>query len=345
MFTAVKKYRIRIALLNAVFIGLITSGVRHYGEKDDLLYAREIMVLFLDGFLLALISWFLIFRMFDFKTAYGKHGIVRFVGLFLLIMLVTTGFYIGLLSCFREVLVENRSKFYDLSDLVSWGGVRVLLINVFVLTIKYSTDSNEAKREALLKNEMLMNENIVSKYEALKQQVNPHFLFNSLNSLKSLIKTDTERSVDFVIRLSDVYRYLLKHGAHGTVALREELDFMNAYIFLLERRYEQNLHIDVDLPEEYLDTMIPPVSLQILVENAVKHNIVSSARPLNVRIAIEDNCILVENNLQPKYSTEKSEKIGLGTIDNRYRLLTEKRIEVKNEEGKFRVYLPLILAV
>ncbi|MCF6403130.1 histidine kinase [Chitinophaga filiformis] len=348
MFRKMSKIRPRIAILNAIFIALITSGARHYGdygERDNLLTTSEIAALFLAGFVISLTSWIIIFTSFDFRTSYKRWRIIQAALRFLLITIVTAFIYILILNYYRPVMVEYKSKFEEWSVLCQWGYYRCLLINFFILIIKFSTDNNIAKREALLRNEMLQKENIVAKYEALKQQVNPHFLFNSLNSLKSLIMVHPERSVDFVIRLSDVYRYLLKHGVNGTVTLSEELEFLQSYIFLLERRYETNLSIEIDLPERYLSSIIPPVSLQILIENAVKHNVVSAAKPLSVRISIQDDFIHVENDLQPRYSIEKSEKIGLATLDHRYRLLSEKGVRIETKEKKFSVLLPLIYEV
>lgn len=345
MLSTLKKIHPGLAILNALFIGLISSEVRRYGRTDDLLTKPEIIALFLAGFIVCLASWATIFTVFDFKRTYNSWRILRGFAIFLLITSLATCLYLMILYNFRPVMIENRSKFEEWGDLLQWGCFRCSLFNIFILIIKFSTDNSAAKREALLKNEMLLKENIAARYEALKQQVNPHFLFNSLNSLKSLIMIDVERSVDFVIRLSDVYRYLLKHSTKGTVSLKDELEFLHAYIFLLQGRYETNLSIEIDLPEPYLDSIIPPVSLQILIENAVKHNVVSSARPLKVRISIHDDCILVENDLQPRYSIERSEKIGLSTLDHQYRLLSEKGIRIETKDNKFSVFLPLILGV
>lgn len=339
-----EQYRFKLALLNALFISLITSGVRRYWDEHDLLHPPEIAVLFTTGFIVSLTSWVLLFGTFDFKKPYRGWKLLRAAGLFLLITAIASVLYVSIISCFKNVIIESAPKLTDVFQLISWGVGRCLPINAFILIIKYSTDENELKRKVMLRNEMLLNENVIAKYEALKQQINPHFLFNSLNTLKSLIRIDAERSVDYVIRLSDVYRYLLKHGENVTVTLREEMGFLNAYIFLLESRYENNLTVNVDIPENYLDALIPPVSLQILIENAVKHNVVSKARPLSIQVSIEDENIVVRNNLQPRYSVEISTGTGLGTIDHRYRLLTDKGIHIHSGEQTFTVYLPVISA-
>lgn len=339
-----EQYRFKLALLNAIFISLITSGVRRYWDKNDLLHPPEIAVLFMTGFIVSITSWVLLFRAFDFKKPYKGWKLLKAVALFLLITAIASVLYVSIVSCFKNVIIESARKLTDIFQLISWGVGRCLPINAFILIIKYSSDENELKRKVMLRNEMLINENIIAKYEALKQQINPHFLFNSLNTLKSLIRLDAERSVEYVIGLSDVYRYLLKHGDNITVTLREEIGFLNAYIFLLERRFENNLTVNVDIPENYLDSLIPPVSLQILIENAVKHNVVSKARPLRIQIGIENHRILVQNNLQPRYSVEVSTGTGLGTIDHRYRLLIDKSIIINSGEKTFTVYLPIISA-
>jgi LytS/YehU family sensor histidine kinase len=185
--------------------------------------------------------------------------------------------------------------------------------------------------------------NMQSQLEGLKNQVNPHFLFNSLNTLTYLIPENSEKSVHFVQQLSKVYRYILEIRDKKLILLEEELNFLNAYTFLLKERFGKNLHIKIDIPEVHLNDKIIPLSLQILFENAIKHNIISSEKPLFMEVFIENgNKLIVKNNLQKKNQVMNSTKLGLQNIKNRYRFFSEKEVEVIVTQESFIVILPMI---
>ncbi|OWY23778.1 histidine kinase [Sphingobacteriales bacterium UPWRP_1] len=196
---------------------------------------------------------------------------------------------------------------------------------------------------AAIETEQLKKENLLSQLETLKNQVNPHFLFNSLNTLSALIHENPDLAVEFVQKLSKVYRYILEIRDNQTVTLQEELKALNAYIFLLKTRFDAGLQVEINIPEAIKQYLIVPLSLQILIENAVKHNIVSAQRPLCLEIFTDANHhIVVKNNLQKKNQTMPSTQLGLQNIDNRYRLLTGQSIEVVATLQSFSVSLPLI---
>lgn len=188
----------------------------------------------------------------------------------------------------------------------------------------------------------LKQDNIAFQFEILKNQVNPHFLFNSLNVLSSLIYINQDDAAKFVRQLSKLYRHLLDNRNVETITIKEELDILDAYIYLLKTRFDQNLFIEIDIPESLLQKEIVPMALQMLLENSVKHNIISKTMPLNVAIGIENNeYVFVSNNLQTKALVEPSPKLGLENINKRYRYLCDKEIEIiRNTE--FKVKLPLI---
>ena len=190
----------------------------------------------------------------------------------------------------------------------------------------------------------LQEENIISQFETLKSQVNPHFLFNSLNVLSSLIFIDREKAAKFVRQLSKVYRYVLDHKDMDTITLQEELPFIDSYIFLLKTRFDRNLQVKIDIPEHMLKMSVAPMVIQLLIENAIKHNVISKQKPLRVSISASerDGYLTVTNNLQLKSSTERSSRIGLSNIQKRYDFLTGKKIEVINDENHFKVNIPLI---
>lgn len=191
--------------------------------------------------------------------------------------------------------------------------------------------------------EELLRINLHSQYNSLKQQVNPHFLFNSLNSLSSLISIAPGQAEKFVEEMSRVYRYLLQSNEGGLTTLDKELDFIASYTHLLKTRFGEGLQVCIKVDEVARQRYIPPLTLQLLVENAVKHNEVSSASPLRLRIFSEGgHRLTVSNNLQRRNITVQSEKVGLANIIAQYRLLNHPFVEVREADGEFDVVLPLI---
>jgi LytS/YehU family sensor histidine kinase len=191
----------------------------------------------------------------------------------------------------------------------------------------------------------LQEENIISQFESLKAQVNPHFLFNSLNVLSSLIFIDQQKASKFVRQLSKVYRYVLEHKDMDTISIKEELPFIESYIFLLKTRFDQNLNVDLSIPEDKIYLKVAPMVIQLLIENAIKHNIVSKTRPLTIALRVKDDYIEVRNNLQLKSSTEVSSKVGLNNIKKRYEYLTNRKVVIVEGDDAFIVKIPLLEAV
>lgn len=198
------------------------------------------------------------------------------------------------------------------------------------------------KRSAI-ETEQLKKEMVQSQLETLKSQVNPHFLFNSLNTLVSVIPEDPDKAVDFVRKLSKVYRYILEIRDKELISVQDELDFLNAYLFLQKSRFGENLQVQVNIPEHLQQDQIVPLSLQMLMENAIKHNIVSTEKPLRVSIETEkDNFLVIKNNLQLKQQVMDSTGTGLENISNRYQFATNKKVERIVTTSHFIVALPLI---
>jgi hypothetical protein len=185
--------------------------------------------------------------------------------------------------------------------------------------------------------------NLQNQINALKTQINPHFLFNNLNSLSSLITVDAELAERFVDQLSSVYRYLLQQNSRDLCALKEEMQFIDAYFHLLKTRFGNGIFMHVDVADAYLHHSIPPMTLQLLVENAIKHNITSVSRPLTIKLFTnESGRLIVENNLRPKTMAVESNRIGLQNIMMKYKLLDQSEVTVTMDDEKFVVGLPLI---
>ncbi len=196
-------------------------------------------------------------------------------------------------------------------------------------------------RKAALDTETLKKEGAIARYEALKSQVNPHFLFNSLNALTNLVYEDQSKAVKFIKQLSEVYRYVLDTREKETVTLQDELRFIKSYLYLQEIRFGNSLKVKLEL--DGATGNVAPLALQLLLENAIKHNIVSQEEPLSVEMAVRDGFIWVENKLQKKTSLgENSPGMGLNNIQNRYKFLSNKEVIIRKDEGKFSVGLPII---
>ena len=181
-----------------------------------------------------------------------------------------------------------------------------------------------------------------AKYETLKTQLNPHFVFNSLNTLLAMVECNPE-AVKYVESLSDFLRYILQTREKEAVLLRDELATMNQYIFIQKSRFGNKLRVDLDIPESYYHFAVPPLALQILLENAIKHNVISKDSNLVIRMFIEgEKYIVVENKINRKEDVEVSTGIGLNNIKSRYLFLSGKEVKINEENGIFKVSLPLI---
>ncbi len=182
-----------------------------------------------------------------------------------------------------------------------------------------------------------------SQLDTLRNQVNPHFLFNSLNTLSSIIHDEPDLAVDFVQKLSKVYRYILEIREKDLIQLEDELKCIEAYKFLLKIRFGDNFSYEHNIEKENLKLFLAPLSLQILMENAIKHNIISKKKPLKIKLSMtEEGDLLVQNNLQKKQLAVSSTKMGLQNIKSRYQMLTRKEVQVWEDENSFNVIIPLI---
>lgn len=191
--------------------------------------------------------------------------------------------------------------------------------------------------------EKLLIEKTQSQLDALRSQINPHFLFNSLNTLEALTEEKHENSTQFVRELANVYRFILQSQDKKLNTLKEELDFISAYSFLLKTRFGDNLTLTIAVEECDHVKQLPPLTLQLLVENAMKHNIISSTKPLHIKItSVENNFLAVTNKLQKKSQTIASTKIGLNNISQRYQILGERKMAVEETAHEFKVTVPLI---
>ena len=227
-----------------------------------------------------------------------------------------------------------------LKPLVTGNMVRDIIIAVFILFTSSQSYISSKQQQTALENRTLIAENLRTRYEALKNQVDPHFLFNSLNTLNALIKIDAGKAQQYVQQLSLVFRYTLQN--EEVISLEEELRFTQAYCHLMQIRYGDSLRFEYCIDPRFNRYSIIPLSLQVLVENAIKHNVVTSQQPLIIRLFTGDNgTVSVSNPIQLKKETEPGEGVGLVNLSERYRLMWQKGIVITQNDGVFCVEITL----
>jgi two-component system, LytTR family, sensor kinase len=235
-----------------------------------------------------------------------------------------------------------QSHGYAMQDVIINSNNAAIFSSLTVVAIYESIYFMSELRESIEEKELLKRESLQAQLNALKTQVNPHFLFNNLNTLASVIPENPKQAVDFVQQLSKVYRHILEVKDEKAIPLKDELDVLKAYAFLLKTRFGNNLDIDINVADEKMQKKIVPLSLQLLMENAIKHNIVSSDKPLKIDVYAVNGTLVVSNNLQKKNQVFESTGIGLDNIRNRYKLLSDKIVEVTESSTNFTVSIPLI---
>ena len=220
--------------------------------------------------------------------------------------------------------------------IISFGVSSFLHAKAFMTNWKIAMTQESTKQEIVAKTE-------TAKFESLKSQLDPHFLFNSLNVLTSLIGENPYKAEKFTTQLSKVYRYVLEQRNKDLIPVLEEIKFANTYMELLGMRFEDAVKFEIPSSITNKNLKIVPLSLQLLLENAVKHNVVSSSKPLTIRIYEQDNYLIIENNINPKQAIGQGTKVGLRNIADRYGLITDKNVIIENNNKIFKVSLPLLL--
>lgn len=221
--------------------------------------------------------------------------------------------------------------------------VPIILITIMTMAIYEAIYYNIRLKKSVREEEQTKQAIVQAQLDALRNQAQPHFFFNTLNTLRDIIDQNSkEDAKKFVDKLSDMYRFLLEAGNSNLISLRDELKFSKAYIHIQSERFGDNLKLNWNIPEASLDAMTVPMSLQLLLENAIKHNVISKAKPLEVNINIKDDYVVVYNRIQVKSTQLPSTKVGLKNIEKRYALITEKPVEIVDNGNQFSVSLPLL---
>lgn len=334
-----------------VIISVAVSFLIHIPEVIDLLGKFESHNVFpgiqpfevineiIFSFLALLFLFWLNTVVFGFNKTTAKIGWQKLALSFALCWLASTIlsniFYILHLS-FDILAVQSTIHHY-------LHPIRDFIISCVVTGSCYIIYITRKQQKIILENQQLKLENILSQYESLKSQLNPHMLFNSLNTLRSLIREEPVKAQNYTQELSNVLRYMLHENDSPKTTLAEELEFIEGFIFLLVMRYESNLIFEMETDKRFNSYLLPPMSLQVLIENAVKHNEISNRNPLKISIKTsEDNMLHVCNRIQPKLTNTTGTGIGLNNLVKRYRLLFNKEIIIDNTDNTFCVSIPLI---
>lgn len=261
--------------------------------------------------------------------------------LFFVLSFLTISLIVTLMLCLPRLDTYTWGELFASRQLEAVFLVAAML-NILIMgatdVILYYRKSHRKALDA----EITKKNKVKYQYDQLKRQLNPHFLFNSLNVLDYLVHTNPERASDFIGKLAGVYRYLLSKESESVVTLEEERTFVIMYVDLLKERFPEGFEVEMELDEQYLKTFVIPCSIQLLVENATKHNVISKEHPLIIRIYIQDRFLRVENNLFPRSKDAESSKLGLKNIEGQYKALFGKSIQVTKTNELFSVCLPII---
>ena len=258
------------------------------------------------------------------------------IGVFLLLSAVVIAFFLLIYETVHFLGYQFSEEDYTNCYLAT------IVMNIFLTFLNEGISQFERYKVTLIETEQLKKEYLQSQLLGLKSQMNPHFLFNSLNTLSCLIQEDEEKAEDFLDHMSKLYRYLLRNNEDRLVCLKTEIEMVRSYYFLLKKRHSEALNLKIDVPEQYLKNEIPPLTLQMIVENAVNQNSLTKNEPLNIIVKAVGGEIEIEHNKQPKlYGTNESEE-AIDNITNKFRLLTQKEIEIVEETEKRIIRLPLI---
>jgi sensor histidine kinase YesM len=347
---SLKKYEHSYLLLSSVLITIIinlpffvgffsdNNGPKNFKFDRDLWFNRTIWYTVHGWVSLIIFSYFNYFWKYfiiprKWKKIY-RISLVAVYNIVLAYILLKLTVWIAGMTVGNIFGPEKAFTFY------LWKYFYILPLAVFVAYVLHLITRTKIIE---IENARLREENMESQLNSLKEQINPHFLFNTLNTLSSVIRLESKKEgLDFVDKLSSVYRYILESNKADLLMVEEEIRFINSYLFMLKKRYENKLKIILDLPEKVMQTKIPPMTLQLLIENAIKHNKILKTNPLRINIFYQKGSIHVENNVIENNEYSNSFGLGLQNLKERYRLITGEEVVIQKENEKFIVKLPII---
>ena len=325
-----------VAMLNMMF---------YYFAGDWEIVRKHFVDIFTDSQIYSISLTFVNAYFFDYlnERKWDKYKKYRFlVGVIGSIVLTMTCIFI--LRLIEVMGVNGKSYAEFISNEASNGNFYLtsLLITVLISGIFHAVYFYRELQNKKVTEQKIIAGTASAKFDALKNQLDPHFLFNSLNVLTSLIEENPDAAQRFTTSLSKVYRYVLEQKSKELVTVDEELQFARTYVSLLKMRFEDSIVFDIPDKATNPEARVVPLSLQLLLENAVKHNVVNTAKPLRIKIFEKEGNLVVENNLQPKEVVKKSSGVGLFNIQQRYKLLTERQVQINKATSIFSVKIPML---
>lgn len=333
-----------VALLSFLILVILAFSYRVYQANVELFYV--VALIWIISVIVLL--WFgnkFILQVLDARVPWAQNTNKRFFLQFFLsavysLLCINSTYYF-----FKFQITQTPPDLAQIFVLNIYG----LLFIIPVLSISFGIYFMNQWKMAHQQSDKLKQENLRTQLESIKMQLDPHFLFNNLNVLSALIEREPKTAQDFLDKFADVYRYVLQYKNEELIPLNVEAEFIQAYVYLLSQRFGEQLRVSISLPQDLRDTVcIPPMSLQLLIENAIKHNKISEAKPLCIDIFIEEETkgagsLIVRNSFQPKPQQESSLKqTGLDNIRKRYRYLSDSEVTVTNDDAYFTVRLPLL---
>lgn len=276
-------------------------------------------------------------KVFSAERFTPKRILIGFILSFLVSIVV-----IFLLRIFEDVIIQGLSFSVFLSQEHMANYLVAIIITLVVTLAFHAFYFYKAYAENKVKEQKVIAGTASAQFESLKNQIDPHFLFNSLNVLSSLIEENPDNAQKFTTSLSKIYRYVLEQKDKELVSVEEELSFAKTYMNLLKMRFENSISYELPTDFDNPEAKVVPLSLQLLLENTIKHNVVSEQKPLHIKIYIENNYLIIENNLQKKEVLQDRKGVGLQNIVNRYGLISERKVMVEQTETAFKVKIPIL---
>ncbi|MGZ2368370.1 sensor histidine kinase [Ancylomarina sp. YFZ004] len=337
---------LRFIIISPVF-GILSFMLSYYSQIGELPSLQKEFLPYLTSATFGLLAGFsalgigkLLNSFVSWKKKHSLRFLLQCLALFMtgcILIVCYLEFFdmiLGTKMTYEKFWLEYKDEFLK--------ALLILFIFVFIYTILdfmiYSF--NYLKKEEIQSVEMINNQ-MNLQFKALKSQLNPHFLFNSLNTISSLLYKDPEKAEVFIRKFAESYRFILDQNDKALIPLEKELAFVEAYNYILRMRFQDSYKLCIDLPDRVRNSFVPPLSIQMLVENAIKHNLISKSSPLEVKLKCEDNYLHVSNNINPLREQAESFQIGIENIKKRYAFFTSENIKLKKTDF-FTVSLPLI---
>jgi two-component system LytT family sensor kinase len=351
-------YRIFIIPITFVLYYLLTYFVNPYSRYWSIMATRDWTELLTEGTVMMIFCWLITelslisAKWMDKRIPWERWPIRRFIAQ-LCCQIISVFILLSILFLLLSLIFgpPPRTPETTPDKLDEWQFVFVcVMLSILISAVhtgnfflqRWKTSMLEAS-ELKLRGAELKQIAMQAQLQSLKLQLDPHFMFNNFSTLSALIEEDKNTALSFLENLSRVYRYMIINLNNDIITLREELKFIQAYIFLIKIRHGENVDIQITIPDAINTRGIPPITLQLLIENAIKHNVASAAQPLHICIYLDKQGELtVSNNVQRIPNNIPSTKLGLENIRNRYRILSDQGPEIKEENGLFMVMLPLL---